>query len=94
MLDGITHLTRTKAPARSTKHGASPDGSVDQRKIPIRRHTEQALTVAGVRPYADMIPRIQALAENPDVPAVTRAPMMQVLENHQHYLTTRKHIED
>ena len=44
--------------------------------------------------YADMIPRIQALAENPDVPAVTRAPMMQVLENHQHYLTTRKHIED
>ena len=44
--------------------------------------------------YADMIPRIRALAENPDVPAVTRAPMMQVLENHQHYLSTCKHIED
>ena len=44
--------------------------------------------------YADMIPRIQALAENPDVPAVTRAPMMQVLENHQCYLSTRKHIDD
>ena len=44
--------------------------------------------------YADMIPRIQALAENPDVPAATRAPMMQVLENHQRYLSTRKHIED
>ena len=44
--------------------------------------------------YADMIPRIQALAENPDVPAVTRQPMMQVLENHQRYLSTRKHIED
>ena len=44
--------------------------------------------------YADMIPRIQSLAENPDVPAVTRAPMMQVLENHQRYLSTRKHIED
>ena len=44
--------------------------------------------------YADMIPRIQALAENPDVPAVTRRPMIQVLENHQHYLSTRKHIED
>ena len=43
--------------------------------------------------YADMIPRIQALAENPDVPAVTRAPMTQVLENHQRYLSTRKHIE-
>ena len=44
--------------------------------------------------YADMIPRIRALAENSDVPAVTRAPMMQVLENHQRYLSTRKHIED
>ena len=44
--------------------------------------------------YADMIPRIRALAENPDVPAVTRTPMMQVLENHQRYLSTRKHIED
>ena len=44
--------------------------------------------------YADMIPRIRALAENPDIPAVTRAPMMQVLENHQHYLSTRKHVED
>ena len=44
--------------------------------------------------YADMIPRIRALAENPDVPAVTRAPMMQVLENHQRYLSTRKHIDD
>ena len=44
--------------------------------------------------YAEMIPRIRVLAENPDVPAVTRAPMMQVLENHQRYLSTRKHIED
>ena len=44
--------------------------------------------------YADMIPRIRALAENPDVPAVTRVAMMQVLENHQRYLSTRKHIED
>ena len=43
--------------------------------------------------YADIIPRIRALAKNPDVPAVTRAPMMQVLENHQRYLSTRKHIE-
>ena len=44
--------------------------------------------------YADMIPRIQALAENPDVPAVTRQPMMQVLANHQRHLSTRKQIED
>ena len=30
--------------------------------------------------YVDLIPRIRALAENPDVPTVTRAPMTQVLE--------------
>ena len=30
--------------------------------------------------------------ENPDIPAKSRAPLIQVLENHQHYLSTRKHI--
>ena len=40
----------------------------------------------------DMIPRVQALAENPDIPAKSRAPLIQVLENHQRYLSTRKHI--
>ena len=37
--------------------------------------------------YADMIPRIQALAENPDIPAETRAPMTEALENHQRDLS-------
>ena len=44
--------------------------------------------------YADMIPRIQALAENPDIPAETRAPMIEALENHQRDLSARKHVED
>ena len=44
--------------------------------------------------YADMIPRIQALAENPDIPAETRAPMIEALENHQRDLSARKHLED
>ena len=44
--------------------------------------------------YADMIPRIQALAENPDIPAETRAPMIEALENHQRNLSPRKHVED
>ena len=44
--------------------------------------------------YADMIPRIQALAENPDIPAGTRAPMIEALENHQRDLSARKHLED
>ena len=44
--------------------------------------------------YAAMIPRIQALAENPDIPAETRAPMIEALENHQRDLSARKHVED
>ena len=44
--------------------------------------------------YADMIPRIQALAENPDIPAGTRAPMIEALENHRLDLSARKYVED
>ena len=44
--------------------------------------------------YMDIIPRIRELMENPDIPAKSRAPLIQVLENHQHYLSTRKHILD
>ena len=44
--------------------------------------------------YMDMIPRIRGLMENPDIPAKSRAPLIQVLENHQRYLSTRKHILD
>ena len=44
--------------------------------------------------YIDIIPRIRGLMENPDIPAKPRAPLIQVLENHQRYLSTRKHILD
>ena len=44
--------------------------------------------------YMDIIPRIRELTENPDIPAKSRAPLIQVLENHQRYLSTRKHILD
>ena len=43
--------------------------------------------------YADMIPRIQALAENPDIAAETRAPMIETLENHQRDLSARRYVE-
>ena len=42
--------------------------------------------------YIDIIPRIRGLMKNPDIPAKSRAPLIQVLENHQRYLSTRKHI--
>ena len=44
--------------------------------------------------YMEIIPRIRGLMENPDIPAKSRAPLIQVLENHQRYLSTRKHILD
>ena len=44
--------------------------------------------------YADMIPRLQALAENPDIPSETRAPMIQALEHHERHVSTRKKVED
>ena len=42
----------------------------------------------------DIISRVRELTENPDIPAKSRAPLIQVLENHQRYLSTRKHILD
>ena len=44
--------------------------------------------------YADIIPRIQTLAENGQIPAETRAPVIKALENHQRDLSARQHIED
>ena len=44
--------------------------------------------------YMDIIPHIRELTENPDIPAKSRAPLIQVLENHQRFLSTRKHILD
>ena len=44
--------------------------------------------------YIDMIPRIQALAENGQIPAETRAPMIEALENHHRDLSARKYVED
>ena len=40
----------------------------------------------------DIVARVQMIAENPDIPVKSRAPLIQALENHQHYLSTRKQI--
>ena len=57
----------------------------------VRQTGEPLLYAKG---YTDMIPRILALAENPDIPAETRAPMIEALENHQRDLSARKYVED
>ena len=50
--------------------------------------------IFNARGYADLIPRLQALAENPDIPSETRAPMIQALEHHERHVSTRKQVED
>ena len=44
--------------------------------------------------YADLISRLGVLAENPDIPAETRTPMIKALENHEINLSARKKVED
>ena len=44
--------------------------------------------------YADMMPRMQALADNRDIPAETRAPMIRALENHLRDLSARNFVAD
>ena len=44
--------------------------------------------------YMEIIPRIRESSENPDIPAKSRAPLIRVLENHQRFVSTRKHILD
>ena len=44
--------------------------------------------------YADMMPRMQALADNRDIPAETRAPMIRARENHHRDLSARNFVAD
>ena len=53
---------------------------------------QAAIPLFYAKGYMDIVVRVQTIAENPDIPAKSRAPLIQVLENHQHYLSTRKYI--
>ena len=44
--------------------------------------------------YAELVPRIRELAENPDIPVEKRAPLVRVLENRELHVAARKRIED
>ena len=60
----------------------------------IEEARQAGITLLYAKGYMDIIPRIRELMESPDIPAKSRAPLIQVLENHQRYLSTRKHILD
>ena len=60
----------------------------------IERVQQTGETIFYAKGYADMMPRMQALADNRDIAAETRAPMIRALENHQRDLSARKYVAD
>ena len=60
----------------------------------IERVQQTGETIFYAKGYADMMPRMQALEDNRDIPAETRAPMIRALENHQRDLSARKYAAD
>ena len=60
----------------------------------IERVQQTGETIFYAKGYADMMPRMQALEDNRDIPAETRAPMIRALENHQRDLSARKYVAD
>ena len=60
----------------------------------IERVRQTGETLFYAKGYADMIPRIRELTENRDIPAETRTPMIEALENHRRDLSARQYIED
>ena len=60
----------------------------------IKRVQQTGEPIFYAKGYADMMPRMQALADNPDIPAETQAPMIRALENHQRDLSARKYVTD
>ena len=60
----------------------------------IERVQQTGQPIVYAKGYADMMPRMQALADNRDIPAETRAPMIRALENHQRDFSARKYAAD
>ena len=60
----------------------------------IERVQQTGMPLFYAHGYVEMIPRIQAIAENPDIPAGTRAPMIEAFEKYQQNVSARKYVED
>ena len=60
----------------------------------IERVQQTGEPIFYARGYADMIPSMQTLADNRDIPAETRAPMIRALENHQRDISARNFVAD
>ena len=70
---------RTRIPPKPDWHATYEALRRDWSELIERvRQTGEPLFYA--KGYADMIPRIEALAENPDIAAETRAPMIEAFE--------------
>ena len=70
------------------------ESAVREWKAVIERARQSGTLPFYARGYADLIPRIRALVENPDIPAETRETMTQALDNHERHVAARKEIGD
>ena len=58
-------------------------------------HARQSGTIAFyMKGYAELIPRIRKLSENPDVPSERRESLIPLLQNHARQVAARKRVED
>ncbi len=61
----------------------------------LNERARQSGTIAFyARGYAELIPRIRAVAGNLDIPSETRDPMVRTLQLHERHVAARKEIED
>ena len=84
-------VTAEPGTGSATIHARVGDGAIDKVTERVQQTGEPLFYAKG---YADIIPRIQALAANLDTAAGTRAPMIEAIENHQRDLSARKYVED
>ena len=60
----------------------------------IERVQQTGESIFYAKGYAELMTRMQALADNQDIAAETRTPMIRALENHQRDLSARKYVAD
>ena len=60
----------------------------------IERVQQTGESIFYAKGYAELMTRMQALADNRDIAAETRTPMIRALENHQRDLSARKYVTD
>ena len=82
------HALVSAPPGDQRHHPEEQEGALNER-------ARQSGTLSFyTRGYAELIPRIRALADNPDIPSARREPIIRTLQYHERHLAARKTVED